>query len=179
MPGSTPIYLFPYPVGADPADGPAGFQNLANRVETVIHDTVIPPLTTRLGTLETTLTGVSNDGTGKLTVKGLNVTPGDLTVAGKLTVSGVGSMIQALSIGTSGASGSNGVLTVYNDFTVYGGGASPILRAFSSSFGVFGKTNSQKSGSSLSNAVNNLPAGDTKNGLSECLACFRAFGFMS
>jgi len=48
---TTPVYLFPYPLATDPADGPKGFSDLALRVEAVLQQQV-NALDSRLDVLE-------------------------------------------------------------------------------------------------------------------------------
>jgi hypothetical protein len=80
--GATPILAIPYPESTDPADGPLGFRNLAERVELLLKaQTFIgnegallgsPPAAGTLKDFRQMSTVTSIDGTGRIAV---NFTP--------------------------------------------------------------------------------------------------------
>ena len=161
---STPVYLLPYPVGTDPADGPLGFQNLANQTEFVLINQIVAPLDARLDTVEGKLIGVSNDGAG------------NITLSGKLTVS----YPAASGANVMNALVLNDSLWVHNDLRVYGDPAKPTttLTVEESQVGFFGVTPAlQYDGTSLHNAIGNL-SGSVKTGLNEVYLCLKSYGLM-
>lgn len=157
MPGSTPIYLFPYPSGPDPADGPNGIKNLADRVELVIHDQVIPPLDTRITNVERILIGVSNDGTGKVTFEKNIISKTAKSEFWQVKI--------------------NDTCDVMNNLTCYGGGATKQLQIQSDKVGFFGVTSVRKNGTTLADLITQISSIDTQNALNDILACLRGFGF--